>query len=262
MKKNLCVLNARFIVVFCVFIFLLPFTVFAKWGQCPNEIKVERLNNPKMVRDTSYPFGVTTSGTYNFRPIVYPGDQLKITVGYSDPAAYNNCYFGIFGWYLSISSFGEIFDLSVNPYSPMSTPQTIYYTVPPQPDVAYTFSIFADIAFPVGISSAYPNLGKYIYKVNFTVKPTSSRPTGPSFPDSIHSKPYPNPAFNTLNVEIGGTNAPVSVELYDDQGTLQRSQSSTAGTTQMDVSTLKRGRYILRVKGSQGQIDSKHVLLK
>lgn len=261
MKKNLYALNARFLVVFCVFVFLLSFTVFAKQGLRPNEIKVERLNNPKKVGTLPVsPSG--GGGTYNFPSVVYPGDQLKITVGYSPTLNCSDCYFGIFGWYLSIGGFGELFDLAVNPNSPTSTPQTIYYTVPPQPDVAYTFSIFADIALPVGISYSYPNLGKDIYKVNFTVKPTSSRPTGPSFPDSIHSKPYPNPAFSTLNVEIGGTNAPVSVELYDGQGTLQRSQPSTAGTTQMDVSTLKRGRYILRVKGSQGQIDSKHVLLK
>lgn len=260
MKKNLCVLNARFIVVFCVFIFLLPLTVFAKQGACPDQITVERLNNPTMVK--KIPLFAYQGGVYNFPSVVYPGDRLKITVGYSPTLNCPDCYFGIFGWYLSIGGFGELFDLSVNPNSPTSTPQIIYYTVPAQPDVAYTFGILVDIALPVGLSSAYPNLGKYLHKVNFTVKPTSSRPTGPSFPDSVHSKPYPNPAFNTLNVEIGGTNAPVSVELYDDQGTLQRSQSSTAGTTQMDVSTLKRGRYILRVKGSQGQIDSKHVLLK
>jgi hypothetical protein len=64
---------------------------------------------------------------------------------------------------------------------------------------------------------------------------------------------YPNPVFNILHIETDNTNSIPEVKIYSMQGTLMM----TAKGNQINVSSLLRGMYIVKISTEVGQVVRK-----
>ncbi|MEG1572617.1 MAG: T9SS type A sorting domain-containing protein [Bacteroidales bacterium] len=265
MKKTFYITRTRILAIFCIALFLNSFT----FAGGLSAIQVTRLS-PSYTAPKNLPVYAYSGGnsTVTYPYSVYPGDKLKIAL--VDQNGFTNI-FGliVYSWHLSISGFNELFLLAGGGYPP-SAPQEIYYTVPNEPKVSYSFSIIANITYSTsienGIISDKQILG-FPKTVIFNVKPKSGgiRPPGVDsihIIDSIYIRPLRNPVNEVLPVQIDGSQAPVTLELFDASGNVKKTLTTTEKQVQLNVADLKKGRYILRGKSSNGQIQSKHVIIE
>ena len=72
---------------------------------------------------------------------------------------------------------------------------------------------------------------------------------------------YPNPVRNQLNLGINGLRASAEVEVYNMSGqrVLQRQLAADAPLTQLDVSTLDQGTYVLRVAHENQMLEERFI---
>lgn len=64
---------------------------------------------------------------------------------------------------------------------------------------------------------------------------------------------FPNPAKQTLNVNIAGNDQRKIIQVYDVNGKMVMSQSVKQATTSLDISRLSGGIYFLKVSGTDGK---------
>jgi hypothetical protein len=69
---------------------------------------------------------------------------------------------------------------------------------------------------------------------------------------------YPNPASHFIT--ITNINGPSLIQLYDTNGSLQLQRQATENETRIDVSSMKRGLYIIKIKGKQAYQYSKVII--
>lgn len=114
----------------------------------------------------------------------------------------------------------------------------------------------------------YPDgsYGTYNYRFSYNVKSKFGKPTLNTESD-MNIQVYPNPAVDVLNVKTSSgvantnTRATSKISLYNEQGGLLKTYSTQDESSQIDLSTYREGRYVLRVQ--QGaQTISRHIQIK
>lgn len=79
-------------------------------------------------------------------------------------------------------------------------------------------------------------------------------------PEDIQSLIFPNPTNQTTTIYCNKSDA-YKVELFDNKGSLIKTVDFNGTKTQLDVSNLERGNYIVKVQGAQGTSGT-HKLVK
>jgi hypothetical protein len=99
----------------------------------------------------------------------------------------------------------------------------------------------------------------YLYIDNLSFKNTIYLSTPENSQIGIYI--YPNPVSSLLNIEIPGIVNNVSTEVYDILGNLKlnKSSSSNSGIIQIDVSSLPRGTYLLKLNSGSSKISQRFI---
>jgi hypothetical protein len=71
---------------------------------------------------------------------------------------------------------------------------------------------------------------------------------------------YPNPAADFVNIEIPQNNGKVQLTVYSPEGKMLRSELLSQPSTQLEVSQLKSGIYLLRFE-KDGEIINKRLVI-
>jgi len=96
-----------------------------------------------------------------------------------------------------------------------------------------------------------PLKGRNLYRVRISGKNGEqfySRPLAVQIEEQSAYKFYPNPVDNILIIRCG---APVDVQITDANGKIRISQNRVSGLQTINVSTLEKGIYLLRITNKQ-----------
>ena len=151
---------------------------------------------------------------------------------------------------------------------------TISYVYKPLPGMAMSWANFTipityiNNSFPdsaiITLSASNANgaltaANSYLYIDNLSFKNTIYLSTPENSQIGIYI--YPNPVSSLLNIEIPGIVNNVSTEVYDILGNLKlnKSSSSNSGIIQIDVSSLPRGTYLLKLNSGSSKISQRFI---
>ena len=115
--------------------------------------------------------------------------------------------------------------------------------------------VYATLYIPIGCESEYKNaltwknFSNIVETADFTEETAASA-----------LRIYPNPAANSLKIEISGSAEIESVSLYDISGRLVKAQQSGFGS--IDISGLATGMYVMKVALNDGKVFEEKIVKK
>lgn len=89
---------------------------------------------------------------------------------------------------------------------------------------------------------------------------TATRSTEPFTEGQKNVLVYPNPASNLLNVNLSGIKGKSEVSLFDINGRQVLRREVNAANTQLDISTLPTGVYIIRIKNGTKEVSTTKII--
>lgn len=78
-------------------------------------------------------------------------------------------------------------------------------------------------------------------------------------PDDVNLNLYPNPVNTTINISSENSNNFEEILIFDLEGRLMIEQDATISVSQIDVSQLSPGQYLLKIKGESGVITKQFI---